>query len=237
MIPFSSTPYLCCSCKSMHFRVSSGHFLLLCRFWRLLSPSVKSNNFLVYQSLSCRQYACNCLCLEILCILLRLLLFHLLFLVLFHFLFPVLIHLLFLLLFLVLIHLLFLVLFLVLIHLLFLVLFHLLSLLLFLVLIHLLILVLFLLLFLVLDLFLGLLFFVLLRYLFLRFLLYFFLRFLVLRFVFQHQRIRHSTPSLVSTNCRFVPLSGTSSFVLWKIACSLLEAPFSVHLHILRRPT
>merc|ERR1719354_2062 len=202
MIPFSSTPYLCCSCKSMHFRVSSGHFLLLCRFWRLLSPSVKSNNFLVYQSLSCRQYACNCLCLEILCILLRLLLFHLLFLVLFHFLFPVLIHLLFLLLFLVLIHLLFL--------------------LLFLVLIHLLILVLFLLLFLVLDLFLGLLFF---------------LRFLVLRFVFQHQRIRHSTPSLVSTNCRFVPLSGTSSFVLWKIACSLLEAPFSVHLHILRRPT
>merc|ERR1719354_716311 len=164
MIPFSSTPYLCCSCKSMHFRVSSGHFLLLCRFWRLLSPSVKSNNFLVYQSLSCRQYACNCLCLEILCILLRLLLFHLLFLVLF----------------------------------------HLLSLLLFLVLIHLLILVLFLLLFLVLFLFLGLLFFVLLRYLFLRFLLYFFLRFLVLRFVFQHQRIRHSTPSLVSTNCRFV---------------------------------
>merc|ERR1719354_390412 len=123
MIPFSSTPYLCCSCKSMHFRVSSGHFLLLCRFWRLLSPSVKSNNFLVYQSLSCRQYACNCLCLEILCILLRLLLFHLLFL----------------LLFLVLIHLLFLLLFLVLIHLLFLVLFHLLSLLLFLVLIHLLI--------------------------------------------------------------------------------------------------
>merc|ERR1719354_1512924 len=135
MIPFSSTPYLCCSCKSMHFRVSSGHFLLLCRFWRLLSPSVKSNNFLIYQSLSCRQYACNCLCLEFLCILLRLLLF----LVLFHFLFPVLIHLLFLLLFLVLIHLLFLLLFLVLIHLLFL--------------------VLFLLLFLVLDLFLGLLFF------------------------------------------------------------------------------
>merc|ERR1719354_1341928 len=162
MIPFSSTPYLCCSCKSMHFRVSSGHFLLLCRFWRLLSPSVKSNNFLVYQSLSCRQYACNCLCLEILCILLRLLLFHLLFLVLFHFLFPALIHLLFLVLFHflfpVLIHLLFLLLFLVLIHLLFLVLFHLLSLLLFLVLIHLLILVLFLLLFLVLDLFLGLLF-------------------------------------------------------------------------------
>merc|ERR1719354_370232 len=217
MIPFSSTPYLCCSCKSMHFRVSSGHFLLLCRFWRLLSPSVKSNNFLVYQSLSCRQYACNCLCLEILCILLRLLLFHLLFLVL--------------------IHLLFLLLFLVLIHLLFLVLFHLLSLLLFLVLIHLLIPVLFLLLFLVLDLFLGLLFFVLLRYLFLRFLLYFFLRFLVLRFVFQHQRIRHSTPSLVSTNCRFVLLSSTSSCLLWKFVCSLLEAPFSVHLHILRRPT
>merc|ERR1719354_263313 len=214
MIPFSSTPYLCCSCKSMHFRVSSVTFLLLCRFWRLLSPSVKSNNFLVYQSLSCRQYACNCLCLEILCILLRLLLFHLLFLVLFHFLFPVLIHLLFLLLFLVLIHLLILVLFL----------------LLFLVLIHLL--------FLVLDIFLGLLlFFVLLRYLFLRFLLYFFLRFLVLRFVFQHQRIRHSTPSLVSTNCRFVPLSSTSSYLKWKFVCSLLEAPFSVHLHILRRPT
>merc|ERR1719354_919001 len=204
MIPFSSTPYLCCSCKSMHFRVSSGHFLLLCRFWRLLSPSVKSNNFLIYQSLSCRQYACNCLCLEILCILLRLLLFHLLFLVLFHFLFPVLIHLLFLLLFLVLI--------------------HLLSLLLFLVLIHLLILVLFLLLFLVLDLFLGLLFFV-------------FLRFLVLRFVFQHQRIRHSTPSLVSTNCRFVPLSSTSSYLKWKFVCSLLEAPFSVRPRILRRPT
>merc|ERR1719354_1438989 len=189
MIPFSSTPYLCCSCKSMHFRVSSGHFLLLCRFWRLLSPSVKSNNFLVYQSLSCRQYACNCLCLEILCILLRLLLFHLLFLVLFHFLFPVLIHLLFLLLFLVL------------------------------------------------DIFLGLLFFVLHRYLFLRFLLYFFLRFLVLRFVFHHQRIRHSTPGLVSTNCLFVPLSSTSSCLLWKIVCSLLEAPFSVRLHILRRPT
>merc|ERR1719354_904331 len=201
MIPFSSTPYLCCSCKSMHFRVSSGHFLLLCRFWRLLSPSVKSNNFLIYQSLSCRQYACNCLCLEFLCILLRLLLFHLLF----HFLFPVLIHLLFLFLFLVLI--------------------------------HLLILVLFLLLFLVLDIFLGLLFFVLLRYLFLRFLLYFFLRFLVLRFVFHHQRIRHSTPSLVSTNCLFVPLSSTSSCLLWKIVCSLLEAPFSVRLHILRRPT
>merc|ERR1719354_759902 len=217
MIPFSSTPYLCCSCKSMHFRVSSGHFLLLCRFWRLLSPSVKSNNFLVYQSLSCRQYACNCLCLEILCILLRLLLFHLLFLVLFHFLF--------------------LLLFLVLIHLLFLVLFHLLSLLLFLVLIHLSILVLFLLLFLVLDIFLGLRFFVLPRYLFLRFLLYFFLRFLVLRFVFQHQRIRHSTPSLVSTSCRFVPLSGTSSCLLWKFACSLLEAPFSVRPRILRRPT
>merc|ERR1719354_812061 len=213
MIPFSSTPYLCCSCKSMHFRVSSGHFLLLCRFWRLLSPSVKSNNFLIYQSLSCRQYACNCLCLEFLCILLRLLLF----LVLFHFLFPVLIHLLFLLLFLVLIHLLFL--------------------LLFLVLRYLFLLVLFLLLFLVLDLFLGLLFFVLLRYLFLRFLLYFFLRFLVLRFVFQHQRIRHSTPSLVSTNCLFVPLSGTSSCLLWKFVCSLLEAPFSLHLRILRRPT
>merc|ERR1719354_858263 len=181
MIPFSSTPYLCCSCKSMHFRVSSVTFSIIVSFWRLLSPSVKSNNFLIYQSLSCRQYACNCLCLEFLCILLRLLLFHLLFLVLFHFLFPVLIHLVFLLLFLVLIQLLFLLLFLVLIHLLFL----------------------------VLDIFLGLRFFVLLRYLFLRFLLYFFLRFLVLRFVFQHQRIRHSTPSLVSTSCRFVPLSGT----------------------------
>merc|ERR1719354_1453169 len=106
MIPFSSTPYLCCSCKSMHFRVSSGHFLLLCRFWRLLSPSVKSNNFLIYQSLSCRQYACNCLCLEFLCLLLFLVLIHLLFLVLFH--------LLSLLLFLVLIHLLILVLFLLL---------------------------------------------------------------------------------------------------------------------------